>query len=130
MIRCARIAAIAASTLLSLSCGSPVEGAHQVASIGVATSGGGPALLTAIGATLALQATLRDSAGHSLTAQVSWSSDAPAVATIDQSGLVTALANGRAVISAAVLGLSSALAVTVEQAAGSVSITPQVHGQV
>src|SRR5438874_1506818 len=89
--------------VLLVSCAPPENGAGAVASIALAPAGGGPALLTAIGATLALQASPRDSAGNAVVAVVAWSSDAPTVATVNGSGLVTAVSNGRAVISATVL---------------------------
>ncbi len=48
-----------------------------------------------VGATVQLTATLRDAQGNELTGRpVAWSSGAEAVATVDQNGLVTGLAEG------------------------------------
>jgi uncharacterized protein YjdB len=61
-----------------------------------------------------LTATLRDAAGNVLTGRtVSWSSDAPSIASVSQAGLVTAAAVGNAVITASAEGKSATAAITV-----------------
>ncbi|MBK8250387.1 MAG: Ig-like domain-containing protein [Gemmatimonadetes bacterium] len=61
----------------------------------------GAALSSIVGSPVALRATIRDRAGVAVTGRVvSWSSDAPAVATVDSAGTVTALAAGTAQITA------------------------------
>ncbi|MEJ2217883.1 MAG: Ig-like domain-containing protein [Gemmatimonadota bacterium] len=55
---------------------------------------------------------------------VTWSTTAPAVATVDGSGLVTAVANGSAGVMATAGGLADTVAVVVQQVAASVVLTP------
>ena len=76
--------------------------------------------------TLQLQASARDASGAALTGRpVSWSSNAPAIATISTTGLVTAVAPGTASITATVEGITGTATVTVTQpAVASVTITP------
>lgn len=65
-------------------------------------------------ATLQLSATPRDSAGNPLAHRaITWSSDAPAIATVSSSGLVTALTPGTAQLSAASEGLTQRATITV-----------------
>jgi hypothetical protein len=67
-----------------------------------------------VGDTVRLTATLRDAGGLVLTGRaVAWSSDQPAVATVDAAGLVTAVGPGRALISAASEGRSGTAGITV-----------------
>jgi len=69
-----------------------------------------------VGATVQLTATLRDSAGNALTGRsVSWTSSAPAVASVSAIGLVTGAAAGSATITASSEGKSGTGAVTVAQ---------------
>ena len=73
------------------------------------------AVLNGTGQTVRLTATVRDQAGQTLTsADVRWSSGSPSVATVDQSGLVTARQAGTAVITAASGNASGQATVTVE----------------
>lgn len=68
----------------------------------------------AAGETVQLTATLRDAAGATLTGRtVTWSSGATQVATVDEDGLVTGVAEGPATISAESEGQSGSTALTV-----------------
>ena len=61
-----------------------------------------------------LSATTLDSAGDTLTGRVvTWSSSAPAVATVSASGLVTGIMTGKAVITAASEGVTGSSTVSV-----------------
>ena len=72
------------------------------------------ALLSAPGATAQLEATVRDHNGQEMTGEVvTWSSSAPTVATVDASGLVSAVENGVATITATVGTVSGTANVTV-----------------
>ena len=67
-----------------------------------------------VGTTAQLSAATKDSAGNTLTGRVvTWSSSAPAVATVSASGLVTAVSAGSATITATSEGKSGTSAITV-----------------
>ncbi|MBK6486597.1 MAG: Ig-like domain-containing protein [Gemmatimonadetes bacterium] len=84
-----------------------------VASVAVALNS--PSL--SIGQGTQATATLRDSAGATLTGRsIAWSSSNAAVATVNQSGYVTAVGAGSAMISAQSGGKSGSAAVTVQNA--------------
>lgn len=77
------------------------------------------------GATLALSATVRDSAGSALTGRpVTWNSSAPGVATVSGSGMVTGVAPGSATIAATAEGVTGRATVTVTAPAPSCSPRP------
>jgi uncharacterized protein YjdB len=83
-----------------------------------------PATATlAPGSTVRLVATARDASGAILDRAVSWSSSAPAIATVDASGLVTAVAPGNASIVAAVDARADTTAVAVFEPATSISLS-------
>lgn len=81
----------------------------------VASIQAGPtALLLAIGATKQLIAITRDAAGNALTGRiVNWSTDSPSVATVNNSGLVSAVGEGYATILVASEGVTFGIGVTV-----------------
>jgi uncharacterized protein YjdB len=73
-----------------------------------------PAATVAVGETAKLYATVRDSAGNALRgSDVTWSSDAPAIASVDQTGLVRGVAPGQTTVWAAAEGQSGSAAITV-----------------
>jgi hypothetical protein len=73
-----------------------------------------PAAGLAIGAVLQLRAILRDAEGDMVTnREVTWTSDAPAVASVSSAGLVTAVAVGVAIITATSEGRSGSSQITV-----------------
>ena len=81
--------------------------------------------LTALGATEQLTAEVRDQNGNAMAgAAVSWASSAATVATVSASGLVTAIADGSATITATAGSASGSAAVTVAQMVSAVAITP------
>ena len=66
-----------------------------------------------VGDTVRFTATLKDANGGSLTGRmVTWTSDQPAIASVDATGLVTVLGPGRAVIRAASEGRSGTAGIT------------------
>jgi hypothetical protein len=72
------------------------------------------ALTVAPQQTLTVTATPRDSAGNALTGRlVTWTSSQPAVATIDQNGVVTGIAGGMTTLTATIEGKSAAVTITV-----------------
>lgn len=80
-----------------------------------------------VGQKTQLTATLRDSIGNTVTGRaVAWTSSNTSVATVSDSGVVTAVAAGTTTITATSEGKSGTTAVTVSNfAVGSVSVQPQ-----
>jgi hypothetical protein len=73
-----------------------------------------------VGETQAYAVTVRDASGEELRGRpVSWTSDAPSVATVDGAGVVTAVAPGTATIAATSEGVSGTGALSVEVAESS-----------
>lgn len=79
--------------------------------------------LDAIGATQQITASLKDQNGNPISEMVSWSSGDPNVATVNASGLVTAVANGTTTVKASAGGVTASAQVVVAQAAGVVQKT-------
>ena len=98
------------------------------ASVSVAASGGGSsASLASLGATTSLVGTAFDSGGGPIPgATFTWTSDATSIATISSTGVVTAVANGTAHVTARASNqiASPAFTVTVQQVVASVSVLP------
>ena len=91
----------------------------------VATVTPATARLTALGVTVQFSVEVRDQNGNVMAgAGVTWSSSNASVATVHESGLVTAVANGTATITAAAGGVSGAATVTVVQEVSAVTVTP------
>jgi uncharacterized protein YjdB len=81
--------------------------------------------LTALGQTVQLRAVVKDGMGNVLDGQtIAWSSSNPAMASVDASGLVTAVANGNVSITAAAGPVSASAQLFVSQRATSLSISP------
>lgn len=81
--------------------------------------------VAALGATVALTAAAADANSNPITGVAfTWTSSAGAIATVSGAGVVTAVANGTATISAAAQGVTSTRSITVTQAVASVVITP------
>ncbi len=71
-------------------------------------------VLSALGETVRFTAKAMDADGNTLTGQsVSWGSSSPAVATIDSSGLATAVAEGTTTVTATIAGLTGSAVLTV-----------------
>ncbi len=85
------------------------------------------ATLNAIGQTVQLSARVLDQNNQPMTgAAVSWTSSAVGVATVSNDGLVTAIANGTAIITARSGNASATANMTVAQTAGSIVIEPDM----
>ena len=81
--------------------------------------------LTALGAMSQLSTEVRDQNGQVIAgASVTWASNAATVATVSVSGLVTAVANGSATITATAGAASGSATVTVAQEVSAVAVTP------
>ena len=91
------------------------------------------AQLAALGATVQLSAEVRDQNGNAMAgATVTWASSAASVATVSSTGLVTAVGNGPATITATAGAVSGSAAVTMAQEVSTVVVSPAeatlVHG--
>ena len=81
--------------------------------------------LTALGETMRFSAEVRDQNGQVMAgAAVTWSSSDDSVATVDASGLATAMGNGTATITAAAGSASGSAIAVVMQSADSVTVSP------
>ncbi len=81
--------------------------------------------LAALGETAQVTAEVRDQNGNPMaTATVTWSSNTPAAVTVDQNGLVTAVAAGTATITARAGTAAGSAVVTVQQAPATISLAP------
>lgn len=81
--------------------------------------------LTSLGDTLTLTAEARDASGNSVSGKsFTWTSSNGEVATVSTTGLVTAVANGSATITATADGVNGTASITVQQEAASVMVTP------
>ncbi len=74
--------------------------------------------------TVRFTATVLDQNGQEMSAVVEWSSGDEAVVTVDASGLATAAGGGEAVVTASVGAVGAEAAVTVEQRAEEVRVSP------
>ena len=80
----------------------------------------------AIGDTARITATVLDANGHAIdSAAVTWSSSDAAVATVDEGGLVTAVASGTARIEGTAGSVSDEAAITVAQEPATVQVKPE-----
>ncbi|MEX2527096.1 MAG: Ig-like domain-containing protein [Gemmatimonadota bacterium] len=83
------------------------------------------ALLAALGATQQIAAAVLDESGQPIPgATVVWASADAAVATVSETGLITAVGEGATMVSATSGSLSAEVTVTVKQAPANVSVTP------
>ncbi len=76
----------------------------------------GSATFTFLGESRTFTATVRDQEGNTLAGTVAWTTEAPAVFTVNSSGLVTAVSNGSGTVRAILEGVSGTATVTVSQA--------------
>src|SRR6266568_644050 len=106
------------ATITATSEGQSGTAAMTVKKVPMATVTVTPAIASMLmGATLQLTATPKDSLGNLVTGRViTWSTNAPGVAAVSASGLVTGLAVGVATITATSEGQSDAAALTVASA--------------
>ena len=82
-------------------------------------------VLTALGATEQLQASVFDANDRAMAAEVAWASSDAAVASVDEDGAITAHANGTATVTATVGSVSASVTVTVQQAVSSIDLAPE-----
>ncbi len=108
-----RASLIAAGLFVGLSCGG---GSTEPAEVTQITFSSNAISMDAFGATQPLVPTVRDQRGKAMSATgITWSTNTPAVATVSASGVVTAVANGTANITASLDGVDGVVQVTVLQ---------------
>ena len=118
---------IFSASLLVGACGSDGSPAEvtpppQVATVEVSPSS---PTLNALGASVQLSPVAKDASGNTISGKTfTWNSSAEGVATV-QSGVVTAVANGTATITATTDAVSGSTDVTVNQTVSGVAVTPQ-----
>jgi len=102
----------------------PSGGGNNTTPSSIEISPGGSITLDALQATQSVSATVKNSSGAVVAANVTWTSDAPTIASVPTSGgTVTAVANGTAHITASTSnGKSSSLTVVVQQKASQLAI--------
>lgn len=121
--------AVLVSATTALSCGEdavapPTPPAEPAQPTSISIS---PSVLRfeALGDTARLIAEVRDQNGQIVrSARVTWESGDPSVATVDATGLATAVGNGAASIAAAAEGASGAASVTVDQVVAALGVLP------
>lgn len=106
-----RTALVVLLALVLSGCGSSGE-SPRATSISVSPTS---ATLTYIGETRNFTAAVLDQNGQTFAGTVTWSSSDEVVLTVDALGMVTAVGNGTATLSAAIGGLTDEVAVRVEQ---------------
>jgi uncharacterized protein YjdB len=81
---------------------------------------------TSLGETVRLDATAHDDGGNEIAAiSFTWESSDEGTATVTASGLVTAVANGMALVTATADGVADTVDVTVAQEVATVGVTPE-----
>ena len=114
--------AIALLAVLALACKDSSTSVPKLATINVAAAN---AALASIGATTQLTATGKDASGAAIASTtVTWTTSAPAVATVSTAGLVTAVGNGTAVITATSGTVTGTVTITVAQVAATITVSP------
>jgi WD40 repeat protein len=118
----AMMSALLAFVLACSDANDPVTPPAAVASVSVSPSGAG----LSVGQTVELRATLKDADGNVLTGRsIQWSTSSAAIATVSSAGVVTAVAEGVATISALSEGKTGQAQVTVARVpVARVGITP------
>jgi len=103
-------------------------GVVTVASVVITAPAAAPTF-GALGRTVQFAAQARDAAGAAIAGKtVTWSSSNPGAASVSAGGLVTAIANGTASVTATVDGITAQLTVTVLQVVAAVAVTPVSPG--
>ena len=102
--------------------------AQEVADVSVSPS---TDALVALGDTVRLTAEARDANGHGIeVATFSWRSGDPRAAMVNTSGLVTAVGNGTATVTASAGAVSATAEITVAQEVADVSVSPSTNSLV
>ena len=116
---------LAGAAMLALACGDGGTGPPPDPVPATVVVSPAAAQAASLGETVQLSAVVLDRQGTAMAgAGVTWASSAPSVATVGETGLVTAVGNGSAVVTATFGWISGSATVTVAQAPASVAVTP------
>lgn len=103
----------------------PISVTQVVASVTVTSTSSEPDTLRTTGRTRQFSAVARDSLGNALGgAAITWSSNAPAIAAVSPSGLVTAVGDGAATVTATAAAISGNRAIVVQRYAATFALAP------
>ena len=118
---------VAIALVLLLGCDQPIESEPESARPAAMHLTPREAELSALGSTIRLIAEVRDQYGQVMPPEVvNWSSDSPRVASVDASGLVTAIANGTALVQASAGTVSRSAKVAVAQVTAKLVLEPHL----
>ena len=124
MSRLGAVALGLASGWVILSCGGKESPTAPPVVANIAVTPGGDTLAT-LGRTRVFAAAATDQNGNPVSATIRWHSTNAAVVTVDSmTGLVTAVANGAAIVRATASGVNGDAIVLVSQAVATVQVTP------
>ena len=98
-------------TVVAAGCATELE-PPMVASIAVSP---GVATLTFLGQSTVFTATVTDQYGNAFAGTVAWTTDSPAILTVNSAGMATAVSNGTGTVRAILDGVSGIATVTVHQ---------------
>ena len=82
-------------------------------------------VLTALGAYQPMEASVFDANERAMSAELTWASSDPAIASVDEEGRITARANGTATVTATVGSITGFVAVTVRQSVSRIEVLPE-----
>lgn len=115
----------AVATAGSLSAKAPISVTQVVAGVTVTSTSATPDTLKTTGRTRQFSAAARDSNANAIgTATLTWSTSAASVATVSASGVVTAVADGSATITATAGSIPGTRAVVVRRYASTFTLSP------
>ena len=82
-------------------------------------------VFTALGANKQLEASVLDANENAMSAELTWASSDPAIATVDEDGRITAQANGTATVTVSTGSTSDLVTLTVAQTVSMIELVPE-----
>ena len=123
----ALLIAVFSLSIISVSaCGKDTPTGNGLPAVASVVVTPGNATLVSLGETVQLTASARDASGNTISGKtLAWSSSADGVATVNATGLVTAVANGSATITATADGIAGTATIVVSQVAAQLAFAVQ-----